>query len=82
MTRFLAALFVALAACSPASRESASPSDLWKVYQTSLKSAKYVDLIGPELPLEAVGLNARTIGYEVLTRLGTRFHRHYVDRGD
>jgi len=34
------------------------------------------------LPLEAVGLNARTIGYEVLTRLGTRFHRHYVDRGD
>ncbi len=42
----------------------------------------FVDLISPELPLEAVGMNARTIGYEVLTRLGTRFHRHYVDRGD
>jgi alanine racemase len=42
----------------------------------------FVDLVGPDLPLEAVGVNARTIGYEVLTRLGTRFHRHYVDRGD
>lgn len=42
----------------------------------------FVDLVGPDLPLEAVGRNARTIGYEVLTRLGTRFHRHYVDRED
>lgn len=42
----------------------------------------FVDLIGPELPLEAVGASARSIGYEVLTRLGNRFHRHYVDRGD
>lgn len=42
----------------------------------------FVDLIGPDLPLEAVGLSARTIGYEVLTRLGTRFYRHYVDIGD
>lgn len=41
-----------------------------------------VDLIGPDLPLEAVGRDARTIGYEVLTRLGTRFHRQYIDRGD
>lgn len=43
---------------------------------------EFVDLIGPDLPLEAVGLGARTIGYEVLTRLGTRFYRHYVDGGD
>lgn len=43
---------------------------------------EFVDLIGPDLPLETVGRNARTIGYEVLTRLGTRFHRHYIDRGD
>ena len=42
----------------------------------------FVDLIGPELPLEAVGSAARSIGYEVLTRLGARFHRQYVDRGD
>ncbi|MEI9902277.1 MAG: alanine racemase C-terminal domain-containing protein [Hyphomicrobium sp.] len=42
----------------------------------------FVDLIGPDLPLEAVGLSAHSIGYEVLTRLGPRFHRHYIDRGD
>jgi alanine racemase len=35
-------------------------------------------LIGPGLPLEAVGGEARTIGYEVLTRLGRRFERRYV----
>jgi alanine racemase len=42
----------------------------------------FVDLIGPDLPLEAVGLAAKSLGYEVLTRLGARFHRHYVDHGD
>lgn len=41
-----------------------------------------VDLVAPELPLEAVGASAKTIGYEVLTRLGARFHRLYLDRGD
>jgi alanine racemase len=42
----------------------------------------WADLIGPELPLEAVGAAAGSIGYEVLTRLGPRFHRIYLDRGD
>ena len=42
----------------------------------------WADLVGPELPIEAVGAAAGTIGYEVLTRLGTRFHRVYLDRGD
>lgn len=56
--------------------------DITDVGDPAPERGDFVDLIGPELPLEAVGLNARTIGYEVLTRLGTRFHRHYVDRGD
>ncbi len=38
-----------------------------------------VTLIGPDLPLEAVGAAAGTIGYEVLTNLGRRYHRCYVD---
>jgi alanine racemase len=42
----------------------------------------WVDLIGPDLPIEAVGAAAGTIGYEVLTRLGSRFHRVYLDQGD
>ena len=42
----------------------------------------FVDLIGPDLPLETVGSGAGSIGYEVLTRLGARFHRNYLDAGD
>lgn len=36
------------------------------------------ELLGPALTLEAAGAEAHTIGYEVLTRLGRRFERHYV----
>ena len=36
------------------------------------------ELIGPDLPIEAVGAAAGTIGYEVLTSLSRRFHRAYV----
>jgi len=42
----------------------------------------FVDLVGPGLPLETVGSGAGSIGYEVLTRLGARFHRNYVDADD
>ena len=38
----------------------------------------WAELIGPTLSLEDVGRAAGTIGYEVLTRLGRRFHRVYV----
>jgi alanine racemase len=40
-----------------------------------------VTLIGPSLTIEAMGRAAGTIGYEVLTRLGTRFARKYVGGG-
>ena len=56
--------------------------DITEVGDPAPVRGDFVDLVSPELPLEAVGLAAKTIGYEVLTRLGTRFHRHYVDRGD
>jgi alanine racemase len=39
----------------------------------------FIDLIGPGLTIEAMGTAAGTIGYEVLTRLGDRFHRAYVN---
>ncbi len=42
----------------------------------------WADLIAPELPIESVGTAAETIGYEVLTRLGPRFHRVYLDEGN
>ncbi|MEQ1710436.1 MAG: alanine racemase [Hyphomicrobium sp.] len=37
----------------------------------------WVELIGPAITLEAAGTAAGTIGYEILTRLGRRFHRIY-----
>jgi alanine racemase len=42
----------------------------------------WADLIAPELPIESVGAGAKTIGYEVLTRLGSRFHRVYLDESN
>lgn len=41
----------------------------------------WVDLIGPGITLEDAGHRADTIGYEVLTRLGRRFHRIYTGSG-
>ena len=40
-----------------------------------------VDLIGPHNPLDEVARDACTIGYEVLTRLGPRYHRVYLGPG-
>jgi alanine racemase len=36
-----------------------------------------VDLIGPELTADDVAEAAGTIGYEILTALGQRYHRVY-----
>lgn len=38
-----------------------------------------VELIGPRRPVDALAGQAGTIGYELLTRLGRRIPRHYVD---
>ena len=43
-----------------------------------LKEGDLVELIGPSHPLDTVADIAGTIGYEVLTSLGHRFHRRYI----
>jgi alanine racemase len=40
-----------------------------------LRVGQFVELIGPDRPLEAVARDAGTIGYEILTSLGGRYHR-------
>ncbi len=40
-----------------------------------------VDLIGPHHDVDALAAEAGTIGYEILTALGRRYHRHYVNGG-
>jgi alanine racemase len=41
-----------------------------------------IDVIGPRIPVDAVAAEAGTIGYEILTGLGARYHRVYVGSGD
>ncbi len=44
-----------------------------------LKPDDLVELIGPHQTLEAIATAAGTISYEILTSLGRRFERRYVD---
>lgn len=53
--------------------------DVTDVPGAPAKRGDLVCLIGPDIPIEAVGAAAGTIGYEVLTSLGRRFHRVYLD---
>ena len=41
-----------------------------------------VDLIGPHHDVDALAAEAGTIGYEILTGLGRRYRRRYVNGGD
>ena len=43
------------------------------------KPGDMVDLIGPNNDLDSVAAAAGTIGYEILTRLGRRYHRRYIE---
>lgn len=43
----------------------------------SAKPGDRIELIGPHIPVDAVAQAAGTIGYEILTGLGSRYRRHY-----
>ncbi|MBN9496923.1 MAG: alanine racemase [Alphaproteobacteria bacterium] len=45
----------------------------------SATQGRMVELLGPNLPVDAVAEAAGTIGYEILTRLGARFARTYIE---
>ncbi len=49
----------------------------------ALREGTALDLIGPHCPLEDAARDAGTIGYELLTALGRRYHRRYLpERGE
>ncbi|WP_457105368.1 alanine racemase [Methylobacterium sp. P5_C11] len=52
--------------------------DVTDVAPGTLGPGALVDIIGPERDVDAVAAAAGTIGYEVLTNLGHRFHRIYL----
>ena len=45
------------------------------------RPGEMVDLIGPHHDVDALAAEAGTIGYEILTSLGRRYLRHYVNGG-
>ncbi len=52
--------------------------DVTEVPEAEIKRGHFVTLIGEGLDIDDVGARAGTIGYEVLTGLGSRYARHYV----
>ncbi|AHI25180.1 alanine racemase [Komagataeibacter xylinus] len=52
--------------------------DVSDVPESVLAQATHVDMIGPRRSVDDVARSAGTIGYEVLTALGSRFHRAYL----
>ena len=49
--------------------------------QGALKEGDMVELIGPHRSVDAVAADAGTIGYEILTSLGRRYYRRYLQAG-
>jgi alanine racemase len=52
--------------------------DVTTVESPPVARGDWAELIGPHVAIEELGSRAGTIGYEVLTSLGRRFHRVYV----
>ena len=56
--------------------------DVTEVPEAYSLPGSWADLIGGEGPdLDEVATRAGTIGYEILTSLGTRFYRRYLNDG-
>ena len=53
--------------------------DATEIPADELRRGDLVTLIGPDLPIDEVGRRAGTIGYEILTQLGRRFSRTYLE---
>lgn len=52
--------------------------DVTHIPQELTRPGQLVDLIGPYNTVDDVAAKAGTVGYEILTSLGSRFHRVYV----
>lgn len=51
--------------------------DVTEIGDVPLVPGDVVELIGPTIPVDEVATAADTIGYEILTQLGRRYHRRY-----
>jgi alanine racemase len=55
--------------------------DITDLPEQQAQPGAWVDLIGPHSPIDSVAAEAGTIGYEILTSLGRRYRRRYLDAG-
>jgi alanine racemase len=55
--------------------------DISDIPEDQAQPGSWVDLIGPRNPVDTVAAEAGTIGYEILTSLGRRYYRRYLDAG-
>jgi len=53
--------------------------DVTAVSPETSRPGAFVDLIGPEAPVDDLAEAAGTIAYEILTALGGRYHRIYLN---
>jgi len=54
--------------------------DVTDVPDRHLQEGAWVEVIGPHRSVDQVAVQAGTIGYEILTRLGSRYHRIYLEQ--
>lgn len=52
--------------------------DISTIPESEAREGAMAELIGPALPVDDVATAAGTIGYEILTGLGRRYHRRYL----
>lgn len=52
--------------------------DVSAIAADAARPGAFIDLIGPHCDIDAIARQAGTIGYEILTRLGSRYHRRYI----
>lgn len=52
--------------------------DVTDVPRNRIRAGDYIELFGPNMPLDDVARVAGTIGYELLTSLGLRYERRYI----
>ena len=55
--------------------------DITDIPEEQAQPGSWIDLIGPHNPVDTVAAEAGTIGYEILTSLGRRYRRRYLDAG-
>ena len=53
--------------------------DVTDAPDSSVKRGDLVELLGPHISIDDFAAAANVIGYEVLTRLGARYTRQYIE---